>query len=1234
MPTRNIVPRAAGEGGLGTAAKPWGQVHSNEVLKDGVSVAKESDIKSLYESNADTNAFTDAEKSKLANLLAAHISDLGVAIAANSAVSTNTAKRTYPQADEDKVANVPANTVSELAEKADIGHPHIANDISDFQEEVDANQTLSTAVAKLAGIEAGATADQTASEIETLLDVYYGNTDWRTGGGGTEETAGSIKTKYESNADTNAFTDAEKSKLANLESSKFLGTYLNLASLESTHPDPVPGSYAHVDAGPGSEVEVYVWDDDGAEYVKLAGSGTEETAGSIKTKYESNADTNAFTDAEKSKLANLLAEYISDFQEEVDANQTLGNATAKLAGIEAGATADQTGAEILAAVESESGRDLSDDGDKLDGIEAGAKDDQTAAEIEVLLDAYYGNTDWRTGGGGSGDYSTETTGVAGASVTAGRAVMLGSNGKWTHADKAAEASISGQLAITTSTAALDASINLTLTGGVVSGTFTPGSPYFVGTAGALTATLPSTPGEFVRVVGYGNASGNGLVVLPDPTYIEVPDGSVPAHASSHTDGTDDIQDATNTQKGLATAAQITKLDGIEAGAKDDQTASEIETLLDVYYGNTDWRTGGGGTEETAGSIKTKYESNADTNAFTDAEKSKLANLLAAHISDFQEEVDANQTLGNATAKLAGIEAGATADQTGAEIEALLDAYFGNSDWRTGGDLSEGIGVNGLQAISGAAVSASTDSQKLLYSYGVGFDSYTIQNNATVPMPTGTVLMVMCNSLALSVIAGSGVTINSTTAGTWTSLSSGQIAILIKVATDTWSGYIGGEENNLTDGEASELVGGGNTTLHYHSADRARSNHTGTQSKSTISDFSHASSHTDGTDDIQDATNTQKGLATAAQITKLDGIEAGATADQTPAEILAAVESESGRDMSVDGSKLDGIEAGAKDDQTDAEILAAVESESGRDMSADGSKLDGIEAGATADQTGAEIEALLDAELGSTDWKTGGVGDGDLSQADIDTLPELAAIVSGNPWLVSTINAGEAITAGEIVYLNGTSWALADASAEATAKGLLGIALESGTTGNPIVVGLRIVYSTSGLTAGSAYTLSTTPGSKETEANAPTGTGTIVRNIGWAISVNLLLFAPDETYAENGQSGGQWYSYFLGDNDFEPTAAETRVQWTAPAAGKIYAANAAAHSTATGANLQMDVEKNGTSIFSTGLEIDSGTAVADGNHALDSDPTSFAAGDVFDFDIDQAVTSGAAGVHIDLKIAWD
>jgi len=64
----------------------------------------------------------------------------------------------------------------------------------------------------------------------------------------------------------------------------------------------------------------------------------------------------------------------------------------------------------------------------------------------------------------------------------------------------------------------------------------------------------------------------------------------------------------------------------------------------------------------------------------------------------------------------------------------------------------------------------------------------------------------------------------------------------------------------------------------------------------------------------------------------------------------------GRDLSVDGSKLDGIEASATADQTASEIRTLVESASDSNVftDADHTKLNGIEASATADQTAAEI----------------------------------------------------------------------------------------------------------------------------------------------------------------------------------------------------------------------------------------------------------------------------------------
>ena len=89
---------------------------------------------------------------------------------------------------------------------------------------------------KLGGIEEGATADQTNAEI---------------------------KTAYETNSDTNAFTDAEKTKLQNLDLSKLQG------------------------------IET--------------GATADQSNAEIKTAYEANSDTNAFTDAEKTKLAGISA---------------------------------------------------------------------------------------------------------------------------------------------------------------------------------------------------------------------------------------------------------------------------------------------------------------------------------------------------------------------------------------------------------------------------------------------------------------------------------------------------------------------------------------------------------------------------------------------------------------------------------------------------------------------------------------------------------------------------------------------------------------------------------------------------------------------------------------------------------------------------------------------------------------------------------------------------------------
>ena len=68
----------------------------------------------------------------------------------------------------------------------------------------------------------------------------------------------------------------------------------------------------------------------------------------------------------------------------------------------------------------------------------------------------------------------------------------------------------------------------------------------------------------------------------------------------------------------------------------------------------------------------------------------------------------------------------------------------------------------------------------------------------------------------------------------------------------------------------------------------------------------------------------------------------------------------GRDVSVDGAKLDGIESGATADQSNSEIKTAYEANSNTNAFTDTllSKLNAIEAGATGDQTVAEIIAAI------------------------------------------------------------------------------------------------------------------------------------------------------------------------------------------------------------------------------------------------------------------------------------
>jgi uncharacterized coiled-coil protein SlyX len=132
------------------------------------------------------------------------------------------------------------------------------------------NNYDNAAVEKLAGIEAGA-------EVNKIIDIVFnGSTvlDGDTRIATITITPEDIKNWYESNPDVNPFTDADKAKLEGIED----GAQVNTVE----------------------DVTV-----DGVTVLDLADKTAKITKEIIKASYESNADTNAFTDAEKEKLAGI-----------------------------------------------------------------------------------------------------------------------------------------------------------------------------------------------------------------------------------------------------------------------------------------------------------------------------------------------------------------------------------------------------------------------------------------------------------------------------------------------------------------------------------------------------------------------------------------------------------------------------------------------------------------------------------------------------------------------------------------------------------------------------------------------------------------------------------------------------------------------------------------------------------------------------------------------------------------
>jgi hypothetical protein len=153
-----------------------------------------------------------------------------------------------------------------------------------------------------------------------------------------------------------------------------------------------------------------------------------------------------------------------------------------------------------------------------------------------------------------------------------------------------------------------------------------------------------------------------------------------------------------------------------------------------------------------------------------------------------------------------------------------------------------------------------------------------------------------------------------------------------------------------------------------------------------------------------------GTTVQAYNSNLTGINQGLATTDSPSFVNITVSGTvDGRDVAADGTKLDGIESGATADQTGAEIKAAYELEANAFTDAQFTKLAGIETGATADQTAGEIKTAYESNADTNAFtdaeqtKLSGIETG-ADVTDVDNVTAAGALMDSEVTNLAEVKA--------------------------------------------------------------------------------------------------------------------------------------------------------------------------------------------------------------------------------------
>ena len=503
-------------------------------------------------------------------------------------------------------------------------------------------------------------------------------------------------------------------------------------------------------------------------------------------------------------------------------------------------------------------------------------------------------------------------------------------------------------------------------------------------AGAdYTLTLPNDDGSNGQALISNGSGVLSWTTITGATNLGTSTASDSVTITSSTGNNTSISEASSSAAGVMSSTHHDKLDGIETGATADQTDEEIQDIVGAML-SSNTETGITVTYQDAdGTIDFVVASQTDEN-FTTADHAKLDGIEANATADQTDEeiqdivgamltgntesgitvtyqdadgtIDftvASQTDQNFTnadhSKLDGIEAGATADQTGAEIKSL---YEGEDDTNAFTDAL-------ASKLSGIEASATADQ--------TAAEIRTLVDNASDSNVLTDALLTKLNAIE------SGATADQTS--------------------EEIQDIVGGMLSSNTESGITVTYQDSDGTIDFTVASQTDENFT-TADHAKL-DGIEASATADQSDaEIKTAyeNNSDTNALTDALLSKLNGIEAGATADQTSEEIEDIV------GAMVSGNTESGITVTYQD--SDGTIDFAVASQTDENFTtADHSKLDGIEAGATADQSASEILTLIKTVDGAGSGldadSVDGIAGGSFLRSDADDAYSGALTVTGS-----------------------------------------------------------------------------------------------------------------------------------------------------------------------------------------------------------------------------------------------